>query len=200
MHLDAHGRSWLAAQSFDERAAQATLDRDKATVACREAELDGIEQDMRVFLDLEPFATSVKRLSADRGIDHLGALALQAEVCDWRRLSGREQAKACCGLVPSECSSGSSVQRGGLTRAGNVHLRRQLVESAWASRSGPSLGQSLTRRQEDVPAETRARAWAAQVDLCRRSRSIDTRQSVRGVVVAAVARRLVGRLHAEMVA
>lgn len=189
-------RSWLAAQTFDERAAQATVDRYRATVACREAELDGIEQDMRAFLDLEPFATPVKRLSAYRGVDHLGALALQAEVCDWRRFSGREQAGAFCGLVPSEYSSGSSVKRGGLTRAGNVHLRRQLVESAWAYRSGPSL----KRRQEDVPAETRARAWAAQVDLCRRFRSLDKRKSVRGVVVAAVARRLVGHLHAEMVA
>jgi transposase len=193
-------RSWLAAQSFDERAARATLERYKATVACREAELEGIEEDMRVFSDVEPFATPVHRLAAYRGVDRLGALALQAEVCDWRRFSGRDQAGAFCGLVPSEYSSGSSVQRGGLTRAGNVHLRRQLVESAWAYRSGPSLGTSLKRRQEDVPADTRARAWAAQVDLCRRFRSLDKRKSVRGVVVAAVARRLVGHLHAEMVA
>lgn len=102
--------------------------------------------------------------------------------------------------MPSEHSSGASVWRGSLTHAGNAHLRRQLVEAAWAYRTGPSLGPALRCRQEGVPAETVARAWAAQLDLCRRFRSLDARKSVRGVVVAAIARRLVGHLHAEMVA
>ena len=92
------------------------------------------------------------------------------------------------------------MRRGGLTHAGNVHLRRQLVESAWAYRSGPSLGPSLKHRQEGVAPDTLARAWATQVDLCRRFRTLDARKSVRGVVVAAIARRLVGQLYAEMVA
>jgi transposase len=192
-------RSWLAAQSFDEAGAEATSRRYKAAVACREAELFAIEEDMGAFFELDPFATAIRRLSAYRGVDRLGALALQAEVCDWRRFKGRDQAGAFCGLVPSEYSSGSSVQRGGLTRAGNVHLRRQLVESAWAYRSGPSLGPSLKRRQEKVGAETQARAWAAQIDLCRRFRSLDKKKSARGVVVAAIARRLVGYLYAEMI-
>jgi transposase len=193
-------RSWLAAQSFDHPAATATFGRYKATVECREAELEAIEADMTTYLDAEPFCDAVTRLSAYRGVDRVGALVLQAEVCDWRRFAGRNDAGAFCGLVPSEYSSGSSVVRGGLTHAGNVHLRRQLVESAWAYRSGPSLGPSLRRRQAGVSAETAARAWAAQVDLCRRFRSLDKRKSVRGVVVAAVARRLVGHLYTEMVA
>lgn len=193
-------RSWLGTQSFGEAAATATFRCYKATVECREAELEAIEADMATYLEAEPFADAVARLSAYRGVDRLGALVLQAEVCDWRRFSGREDIGSFCGLVPSECSSGSSVQRGSITRAGNVHLRRQLVESAWAYKSGPSLGPSLRRRQEGVPAETAARAWAAQVELCRRFRSLDARKSVRGVVVAAVARRLVGHLWAEMVA
>ena len=192
-------RSWLAAQSFDHPAATATFGRYRSTVECREAELEAIEADMTTYLDAEPFCDAVTRLSAYRGVDRLGALVLQAEVCDWRRFSGRNDAGAFCGLVPSEYSSGGSVVRGGLTHAGNVHLRRQLVESAWAYRCGPSLGASLRRRQAGVSPETAARAWAAQVDLCRRFRSLDKRKSVRGVVVAAVARRLVGHLYAEMV-
>jgi transposase len=193
-------RAWLSGRTFEEKAAQSTFSRYKATVECREAELEAIEADMTTYCDAEPFCDAVARLSAYRGVDRLGALVLQAEVCDWRRFSGRDDAGAFCGLVPSEYSSGKSVTRGGLTRAGNVHLRRQLVESAWAYRSGPSLGPSLRRRQDGVSADTAARAWAAQVDLCRRFRSLDKRKSVRGVVVAAVARRLVGHLYAEMVA
>ncbi|MGH9294457.1 MAG: IS110 family transposase [Acidimicrobiales bacterium] len=193
-------RSWLGTRTFEEPAARSTFSRYKATVECREAELEGIEADLAMFFDADPFCGPLRRLSAYRGVDHLGGLVLQAEVCDWRRFSGRPDAGAFCGLVPSEYSSGASVRRGSITRAGNVHLRHQLVESAWAYRSGPSLGTGLRRRQEGVPADTVARAWAAQVDLCRRFRSLDARKSVRGVVVTAIARRLVGHLYDEMVA
>jgi transposase len=193
-------RSWLAGQSFDHPALSVTFGRYRATVACREAELEAIEADLERYFGIEPFASAVGRLAAYRGVERLGGLVLQAEVCDWRRFSGRDDAGAFCGLVPSEYSSGAKVARGAITRAGNVHLRRQLIEAAWAYRSGPSLGVALRRRQEGVAAETAARAWAAQVDLCRRFRQLDARKSARGVVIAAIARRLVGHLYTEMVA
>jgi transposase len=193
-------RYWLAAQAFDDRALRTTFGRYLATVECREAERAAIEADLAPYLDEAPFAEPVRRLAAYRGVDRLGALVLQAEVGDWRRFASGAAAGAFCGLVPSEYSSGASVHRGSLTHAGNAHLRRQLVEAAWSYRFGPSLGPSLLRRQQGIPPETAARAWATQVDLCRRFRRLDAKKSVRGVVVAAIARRLVGCLHAEMVA
>lgn len=193
-------RYWLAAQSFDDPALTVTFGRYRVTVECREAERAAIEADLAHYLEEDPFAAPVRRLAAYRGVDRLGALVLQAEVCDWRRFAGVGAAGAFCGLVPSEYSSGASVHRGSLTHAGNAHLRRQLVEAAWAYRFGPSLGPALRRRQEGVAPETQARAWAAQVDLCRRFRRLDAKKSVRGVVVAAIARQLVGYLHVEMVA
>lgn len=193
-------RGWLGDQRFDEAALSATFARYRATGECREAELEAVEADLAVYVELEPFATPLRRLCAYRGVDRMGALVLQAEVCDWRRFADRNAPGAFCGLVPSEYSSGASVKRGGLTHTGNAHLRHQLVESAWAYRSGPSMGVALRRRQEGVPADTAARAWAAQVDLCQRFRALDARKSVRGVVIAAIARRLVGYLYAEMVA
>lgn len=193
-------RSWLAAQRFEELAARATFARYRAIVEAREAELAAIEADLAAYFTADGFAGPVGRLCAYRGVDRMGALVLQAEVCDWRRFRDREDVGGFCGLVPSEYSSGSTTTRGRLTRMGNVHLRRQLVESAWAYRSGPSLGVALCRRQVGAPPETVARAWAAQVDLCRRFRTLDARKSTRGVVVAAVARRLAGHLWAEMVA
>jgi transposase len=193
-------RYWLGEQSFDEAALGSTFARYRATVECREAELEAFEADLACYLDEEPFATPVRRLSAYRGVDRLGALVLHAEVCDWRRFANGAAAGALCGLVPSEYSSGEKVQRGSLTHAGNAHLRRQLIESAWAYTTGPSLGPTLRRRQQGLSAETQARAWASQVDLCRRFRALDKRKPVRGVVVAATARRLVGHLYAEMVA
>jgi transposase len=193
-------RNWLGNQSFDHAALTTTFSRYRATVECREAELGALEADLARYVDEEPFATPVRRLSAYRGVDRLGALVVQAEVCDWRRFANSGAAGAFCGLVPSEYSSGDSVRRGSLTHAGNAHLRRQLVESAWAYNTGPSLGVALRRRQDGVSPETQARAWASQVELCRRFRQLDKRKSVRGVVVAAIARRLITHLYAEMVA
>jgi transposase len=116
----------------------------------------------------------------------------------WRRFAPGGAAGAFCGLVPSEYSSGASVHRGALTHAGNAHLRRQFVEDAWSYRFGPSLRPALLRRQHGIPPETEVRAWAPR-STCVAASAGSTR-SVRGVVVAAIARRLVGYLHAEMVA
>jgi transposase len=193
-------RNWLGDQHFDEAALRSTFARYRATVECREAELEAVEADLALYIEEEPFAAAVRRLSSYRGVDRLGGLVLQAEICDWRRFANGAAAGAFCGLVPSEYSSGEKVRRGSLTHAGNAHLRRQLIEPAWAYTTGPSLGVAPRRRQEGVPAETSARAWASQVELCRRFRALDKRKSVRGVVVAATARRLIGHLHTEMVA
>ena len=193
-------RSWLSTQHFDHPALEATLRHYRSIVECREAELSAIEAELSGYFDTQPFAEPIRRLSAYRGVDRPGALVLQAEVCDWRRFSSREDVGAFCGLVPSEYSSGESVHRGSITRAGDVHLRRQLIEAAWSYRSGPSIGVTLRRRQEGVSEETRTRAWATQVDLCRRFRQLDQRKPIRAVVVTAIARRLVGHLYAEMAA
>ena len=73
-----------------------------------------------------PFADTVSRLAAYRGITHLGALSLAAEVCDWRRFGTAGTFMAFTGLTPSEHSSGERTRRGPITHAGNVHLRTQL--------------------------------------------------------------------------
>jgi hypothetical protein len=70
------------------------------------------------------------------------------------------------GLVPSEYSSGESVHRGRITKAGNAHLRTQLIESAWAYQHRASLGTVLRRRQDGVDPATAARSWTAQQRLC----------------------------------
>ena len=140
------------------------------------------------------------RLGAYRGVTHLGALALQAEVCDWRRFGRAAAVMGFVGLVPSEYSSGSSTHRGHITKAGNAHLRAQLVEGAWAYQYRPSVGPRIARRQEGLPPEVVARAWAAQLRLCGRFRHLAARKNTKSVVAAAVARELAGFLWAEMTA
>jgi transposase len=107
---------------------------------------------------------------------------------------------AFCGLVPSEDSSGERVWRGGITHAGNTHLRTQLVESAWAYKSRAQVGPKLGRRHEGLDPEVVARAWAAQLRLCGRFKRLDARKSSRKTVVTAIARELACFVWAEMTA
>ena len=192
--------AWLAAQRFDEPALQTTFEHYRAVVLSRDAQLGAVESDLKGWIAAEPFATPVRRLAAYRGVTAMGALSLQAEVCDWRRFGRAGQMMGFVGLVPSEYSSGGSTRRGHITKAGNTHLRAQLVESAWAYQHRPYVGAEIAKRHEGLPPEVIARAWAAQLRLCGRFRHLASRKNTKSVVAAAVPRELVGFLWAEMTA
>ena len=163
--------AWLGGQRFDEPALGTTYAHYRAVVATRHAQLDAVEVDLATWLDRPPFADQVARLAAYRGVTRLGGLTLAAEVGDWRRFARAAQFMGFCGLVPSEYSSGHSVHRGRLTKAGNAHLRAQLVESAWTYRHRPYVGRAIAGRQLGLDPEVIARAWAAQLRLSARFRA-----------------------------
>jgi hypothetical protein len=96
------------------------------------------------------------------------------------------------GVVPSEYSSGNKVTKGAITKAGNAHLRRILVEAAWAYQHPPALYGALTRRQKGLSAEVRAIGWKAQQRLYARHRRLQARGKPSQQVLTAVARELVG--------
>ena len=121
--------AWIRAQRFDERALNETFAHYQATLTAREAAVDAVEADLVPWRDREPFADAVHRLAAYRGITELGGLTLASEVCDWRRFPTAGLFMGFTGLVPSESSSGDRTSRGGITHAGNTHLRTQLVEA-----------------------------------------------------------------------
>jgi transposase len=191
---------WLVGQHFDEPALAATYSHYRAVLHTRDAQLDAIQADLAGWQDRPPFAEQVARLSAYRGVTWLGALTLAAEVADWRRFPRASAFMGFCGLVPSEYSSGQRTARGHLTKAGNAHLRSQLVESAWAYQHRPAVGAQLARRQHGLDPQVIARAWAAQLRLCGRFRRLAAHKTSKNVVVAAVARELAGFLWAEMTA
>jgi transposase len=89
----------------------------------RDAELAGIEADLAHWFTHGPFAAAVAQLAGYRGVSQLGALTIASEVGDWRRFSTAGAVMSFAGLVPSEYSSGASVHRGRITKAGNAHLR-----------------------------------------------------------------------------
>jgi len=144
-------QAWLGSQRFEQPAMAQTFGHYLAVVEVRNAHLDAVEADLAGWCDRPPFDWQVARLAAYRGITRLGALTLAAEVADWRRFATASQFMGFCGLVPSEYSSGTSVHRGPLTKAGNAHLRAQLVESAWAYQHHPAVGVRIARRQQGLP-------------------------------------------------
>lgn len=194
-----HGQ-WLQTVRFDDVATQTTFMHYRVVLSTIEANLGAVEDDLETYHHNGPFADAVGRLSAYRGITEVGALTLATEVGDWRRFPRAATFMGFCGLVPSEYSSGDRVRRGRITKAGNMHLRAQLVESAWSYQHRPRTGPKIAKRQARADRETIARAWAAQLHLTSKFRRLTARKSTRAVVVVAVARELAGFCWAEMTA
>ena len=116
---------WLSARRFEDPAAARAFAFYRAEVASRDATVEAMEAELRPWFANDLFADTVSRLGAYRGVDHLGALVLAAEVCDWRRFGGAGVFMGFSGLTPTEYSSGDRTRRGHITHAGNVHVRTQ---------------------------------------------------------------------------
>jgi transposase len=136
---------------------------------------------------LYPVVTAVQAL---RGIEFTGAITLIAEVGDLTRFDTPRKLMSYLGLTPSEYSSGEHRQQGGITKAGNGHARRALVEGAWAYRYPAKVSRHLQLRLDHVPAEVRAIAWKAQVRLCKRYRVLSARGKNVNKIVVAIAREM----------
>src|SRR5256885_17144380 len=136
---------------------------------------------------LYPVVAAVQAL---RGVDLTGAVTLIAEVGDLTRFDTPRKLMSYLGLTPSEYSSGAHRRQGGITKAGNGHARRALVEGAWAYRYPAKVSRHLQLRLEHVPPEARAIAWKAQVRLCKRYRLLSARGKHVNQVVVAIAREM----------
>jgi transposase len=161
--------------------------------------LRSIEDDLRGLITLEPLRPRVDRLRCFRGIDDLTALTIAAELGDPRRFATAPRAMAFVGLVPSEHSSGPKRARGAITKTGNAHLRRVLVEAAWHYRHRPFVGAALRHRQRNAPTAVVAQAWSAQQRLHRRYHRLRGRGKPNQHVITAVARELTGFVWAALI-
>jgi transposase len=190
--------AWLRAQTWPLAALDQTHRAYLRAVDEGLARLRDVETELRALLDLEPLAARVRRLRCFRGIDDLTALTIAAELGDPRRFATAPSTMAFVGLVPSEHSSGSKRAQGGITKTGNAHLRRVLVESAWHYRHHPFVSATLRARQRGAPAHVIARAWTAQQRLHRRYARLAARGKPKQHVVTAIARELTGFVWAAL--
>lgn len=189
---------WLRTQTWPLPALEQTHRAYVRAVDEVVARLRDVEADLQALLDLEPLRPRVQRLRCFRGIDDLTALTIAAELGDPRRFATAPATMAFVGLVPSEHSSGTKRAQGGITKTGNAHLRRVLVESAWHYRHHPFVSATLRARQRGAPAAVIARAWTAQQRLHRRYQRLAARGKPKQHIVTAVARELTGFVWAAL--
>jgi len=187
-------RAWVRRQRLDDPLSQRALEHALAHLDSLDAQLAAIDAELERIARTEPWCDPVRRLCAFRGISTRTALALLAEIGDWKRFGHPRELMSYLGLTPSEYSSGDQQHRGHITTCGNEHARRLLIEAAWHYRHRPRRA----RTGPDLPPAVAARAWRAQVRLHHRHRSLTAHGKRTTVATVAVARELCGFLWAAM--
>ena len=143
-----------------------------------------------------PMRAVIDALQALRGIARLSAATIVAEVGTLARFTTARQLMGYSGAVASEASSGERTHRGRITKTGNAHLRRVVIEAAWAYRHPPRIGPTLRRRQAGASAAVQALAWKAQHRLYGRHRKLTGKGKCPQHVVTAIGRELLGFIWA----
>jgi transposase len=189
-------RQWLADQRFPFATQQQTLGDYVHALDLVDHRIAQLERAIDEAAVNGPWAGLVARLRCLRGIDTLTAVGIVCEIGDFARFRTAEQFMAFVGLVPTEHSSGESQRRGSITKAGNSHVRRLLVEAAWPAHKRPKVSYELARRQRDQDPLVIERAWRAQQRLHRRWWRMTGRGKPSQKTVVACARELAGFIWA----
>jgi transposase len=193
----AHAK-WLRGLRLEHAAEQAVLDDYCLAIDQLEERLRTLGTGLAEWAKTEPYATPVAHLRCFRGFDTVTALGLVAELHDFRRFRRPRQLMAYLGMVPSEDSSGERTRRGGITKAGNSHARRLLIEAAWHYRHRPWVGPELRHRREGQPTRVIAIADRAQRRLYGRRQRLTERGKAPNKITVALARELAGFLWAGL--
>jgi transposase len=184
--------TWIRRQKFAHEAQQRVLTDYLKTVEDATARVDALTEDLAELVETTALAPLVKALQAFRGIRLVTAATIAAELVDLKRFATPRQLMAFLGLVPSEHSSGESQRRGRITRTGNSHVRRVLVEAAWSYRFHPNMSREIRQRNEGVAPGVQRIAWRAQQRLSKRMTALQSKGKCQQKAVTAVARELVG--------
>jgi transposase len=189
-------QAWLAKQVFDQPAQQDVLDDYREAVEMATARVARLTRKMAERSAAWEKAPLVTALQALRGVEMVSAVTLVAEIGDFRRFACASELMAFVGLVPSEHSSGGSRRQGRITRTGNGHVRRILVEAAWHYRRQPRMSKAIRERNDRVSGPVRVIAWKAQQRLHKRLFRLMEKGKPATRAVTAVARELTGFIWA----
>jgi transposase len=189
-------RDWIRTQKFAHPAQQRVLEDYLKTVEDLAERVERLTGNLEELVQETALAPLVKALQAFRGVSVVSAATIAAETGDLRRFATASQFMSYVGLVPSEDSTGKRRRQGAITRCGNGHLRRIIVEAAWHYRHMPLMSKELRRRNQGVAEGVRRIAWEAQKRLNKRLyHLIHAGKSVQKAITA-LARELAGFIWA----
>ena len=191
-------RQWLRGLTFEHEADRVVFSDYLYAIEQLEERCRGLEEKLVVLSQQDPYLQPIGWLRCFRGIDTVTAMTLMAELHDFRRFESPRDLMGYLGLVPSERSTGESHRRGGITKTGNSHARRVLIEAAWNCRHRPGVSARLRKRRAGQPGWVISIADRAQARLHRRYWHLVLRGKPHNKAVAAVARELVGFIWAAM--
>lgn len=191
----AHER-YLAIISFPFPAQQLAFEEYREAASECHARVERLTSALREQLPDWHMRPAVDALMTLRGIDLIAAVTLVAELGDLRRFAHPRELMSFLGLVPSEHTSGDRRHQGAITRTGNGHARRMLVEAAWNYRHPARISRPMQLRQEGQPKVIRDISWKAQRRLCRRYHALQARRLQANKISVAIARELVGFIWA----
>lgn len=189
-------RDWIRVQKFDYPAQQRVLEDYLKAVEDLAERVERLTTQVEELVQETALAPLVKALQAFRGISVVSAVTIAAETSDLRRFASASQFMSYVGLVPSEDSTGKRRRQGAITRCGNGHLRRILVEAAWHYRHAPAMSKELRRRNQGVAAGVRRIAWETQKRLNKRLYHLLHAGKSTQKAITALARELAGFLWA----
>jgi transposase len=185
-------RDWLKKLTWPQAAQRTVFAEDLQAIDECCLRLDRLDREIEGLAKTSAHAATIAALQALRGVQVLTAATIVAETGDLSRFRSPRELMSYAGLIPSEHSSGGRVRRGAITKVGNAHLRRVLIESAWHYRHQPHVSQQLRRRQQDLPAAAVAIAWNAQERLYKRYHRLLARGKPSPKICVAVGRELLG--------
>ena len=189
-------RDWIRVQKFAHPAQQWVLEDSLKTVEDLAERVKRLTESMKALVEETVLAPLVKALQAFRGISVVSAVTIAAEVGDLGRFATAGQFMSYVGLVPSEDTTGQRRRQGRITRCGNGHLRRILVEAAWHYRHRPVMSKELRRRNQGVAPGVRRIAWEARKRLNKRLYHLIHAGKSSQKAVIALARELAGFIWA----
>jgi transposase len=184
-HMD-----WLSSQKLEHLEQRIAFEEMLLAVRQAQERIERLEQAIRAAVPDWSLAEVANALMAMRGIDLIAATTFLAEIGDLSRFQTPRELMAYLGLVPSEDSTGDTVKRGPITKAGNRRARRILVECSWSYRHPPRVGKKKQEKVAAAPRAVREIAWKAQCRLTRRYRALIRRGKLANVAVTAIAREL----------
>ena len=193
-------RRWLLGLQWEQLADRVVFGDYLQAIEHLEERLRSLTAALEEQAGRDPYREPVGWLRCFRGVDTVNAMTLVAELYDVVRFASPRKLMAYLGMVPSEHSTGSSRRQGGITKSGNRHVRRALVNAAWHYRHRPAVGRTLRQRRQGQPAPIIALADRAQQRLNRRFLHLVLgRGKPRQKAIVAVARELAGFLWVALV-